>query len=183
MTDSPNQTPTRDHPKHGGRKLRFALAAAVLMDLGLLGGVLITVASDATAHGKWRGAWGKGDHGHQALRSPAEAAELVQHAAAWMLGKVDATGAQREQIDGVLADFVDEVYPLAEQHRESHRDLITELSRPQVDAQALEDLRQTQLALADTVSARLLDAVVEISDVLDAEQRQALIERMGRYHH
>ena len=156
----------------GGSRARSWLLAAALVGLGAIGGGLATVSLDAGAHGGWRHA-----------KDPEQAIERLQHASAWMLGRVDATGEQRERIDAILAETVNDIFPLRKELEEHRRDLIVELARPEVDRAALERIRTAILALADQVSARMLDSVIATAEVLDPEQRQQLVKRASRRWH
>ena len=167
------------------RRARGWIAALVLLGLGAAGGALTTIAVDADAHGGWRHAMGGFRHhgfGHGRAIDPAHVTERLQHASAWALGKVDASDEQRERIDAILAGAVDDIFPLRAEHRAHRRDLIAELARPQLDRVALERIRTAELALAEKATARLLDAVVAASEVLDPEQRQGLVESLVKRH-
>ena len=169
----------------GARRARGWIAALALLALGATGGALTTIAIDADAHGGWRQAMGGFRHhglGHGRAIDPARVTERLQHASAWALGRVDATDEQRERIDAILAEAVDDVFPLRAEHLAHRRDLIAELARPQLDRAALEEIRTAELALAEKATARLLDTVVAVAEVLDTEQRQQLVERMARKH-
>ena len=167
------------------RRARGWIAALALLGLGAAGGALTTIAVDADAHGGWRHAMGGFRHhgfGHGRAIDPAHVTERLQHASAWALGKVDASDEQREHIDAILAGAVDDIFPLRAEHRAHRRDLIAELARPQLDRAALERIRTAELALAEKATARLLDAVVAASEVLDPEQRQGLVESLVKRH-
>ena len=169
----------------GARRARRWIAGLALLALGAVGGALTTIAVDADAHGGWRQAMGGFRHhglGHGRAIDPARVTERLQHASAWALGRVDATDEQRERIDAILAEAVDDVFPLRAEHLAHRRDLIAELARPQLDRAALEEIRTEELALAEKATARFLDTVVAVAEVLDTEQRQQLVERLARKH-
>ena len=169
----------RPAPRRGARTLRLGLAAVALVGAGAAIGV---VATEAPGHDGWRH-W-KEWHHHGAVDSEAEALERARKVAARALRKVEATGAQREQVDAVLEAFVAEAWPLGRQHRENRRALVAELTRPEVSREALAALRGRELALAERFSGALLDALVALSAILDTGQRVALAERFAhRRHH
>ena len=173
------------HQRGGVRRARGWIAGLALLALGAAGGALTTIAIDAGAHGGWRQAMGGFRHhglGHGRAIDPARVTERLQHASAWALGRVDATDEQRERIDAILAEAVDDVFPLRAEHLAHRHDLIAELARPQLDRAALEEIRTEELALAEKATARLLDTVVAVAEVLDTEQRQQLVERLARKH-
>jgi Spy/CpxP family protein refolding chaperone len=112
-----------------------------------------------------------------------QARERALDKTAWMLGRLDATPEQQARIDDIVTSLVGELYPLRGEHRETRRELITELSRPRVDPEALEKIRAAGLATADSASRTLVNAVVDVSEVLTVEQRQELASMIGRHRH
>lgn len=158
--------------RHGfSRRTRLGIAAAALIGLGAVLGGLAAVSATAGAH-MFRG---HDAHGAQAM------AERVRDRAAWMLGKLDATPQQEARVEAIITALVTELAPLGEQHREHRRALVSELLRSDVDPERLEDIRREELRLADLASARVLDAVVQTSAVLTAQQREELMEAVTRH--
>lgn len=157
-----------------GRRARLGVAVVTLVSAGALLG------AGVTAHAARSGWHGMGHHwGHAATEE--EARERALDKTAWLLGRVDATAEQQTRVNGIVTSLVGELYPLRAQHREIRRELVTELARPQVDRAGLERVRAESLALADTATQSLVDAVVEVSEVLTVEQRQELAEMVGRH--
>ena len=76
-----------------------------------------------------------------------------------------------------------ELYPLRAENRERRRQLITELARPQVDAEAIEQIRADGITMVDSASRTLAQAVVDASQVLTIEQREELARMIGRHMH
>lgn len=171
---------TNTDRRSGARRMRGWVLGVCLVGLGAAGGALTTVAMDAGAHG-----WGHGfrHHGRGHMTSPEHAIERVQYASAWVLGRVDATDEQRAQVDAILAEAVNDLFPLRDEHLSHRRDLIAELARPELDRTALERIRTAELALADQATARLLDTTMAVAEVLDPEQRQQLVEKMAKRRH
>jgi Spy/CpxP family protein refolding chaperone len=65
--------------------------------------------------------------------------------------------------------------------------MIQLLSQTTIDRAAVEQLRATQMAMLDTASKRLTQAIEDASDVLTPEQRQKLIamhhgQHAGMHH-
>ena len=163
----------------GRRRTRGWIMGLALLGLGAVGGSLATIAVDAGAHGGWGHGFGHHRHGHEI--DAAHVTERLQHASAWVLGKVDATDEQQERIETILAGAVDDIFPLRAEHHAHRSDLMVELARPEIDRAALERIRTAELALAEQATARLLDAAVAIAEVLDPEQRQQLVERFEKH--
>ena len=145
--------------------------------LGLVGLVGLAAASVVTAHGH-RSGW-SGRHG---MFDADTAREHVEFAAAWVLDSIDADETQSAAIQEILGKAVDELVPLAAAHR-GHRDRIhQQLLAATIDRQALEEIRQAELALADEASRLFVDTIADVAEQLNEEQRIALFERLHRFH-
>ncbi len=75
---------------------------------------------------------------------------------------------------------VDDLHGL---HWEGDFRLHTALAAPAVDDAEVERIRQDGLGLAEEASGVLVDALVDIANVLDAEQRAELLKLADRKHH
>ena len=134
----------------------------------------------AYAHGGMRMMWqNSGPHGH----SVKQVRERVADGAAWVVGTVDATPEQKVAIKTIMSATVDDVYPLMQLHRGNRRELITLLAKPQMDADAVEQLRRSELQVFDAASKRLADALTKASTVLTPEQRQQLVAMAAVHRH
>jgi len=165
----------RPHRCNLGRKARMGIAAFGLLSIGLVAGALIAATVEVAAHGKF------GRHGN--THSLEGAHERAKDKVAWMLGSVDATPEQEQRANEIVANLVDEVYPLAQQHHENRRTLITELSRPTVNRQVLEEIRLAELSIAESASAELVEALSDLASTLTPEQRQQLTGLATRLRH
>ncbi len=173
--DTGNATgPDRCRGRRGARRWGMVLA---LLGVGAVGGALTAFAVDA--HGGWGHGFKHHWRGHAI--DAAHVTERLQRASEWVLDDVDATDEQQERIDVILAGAVEDIFPMRAEHRAHRRDLIAELARPQIDRAGLEQLRTAELALAEKATARLLDAVVAIAEVLEPEQRQRLLDRFDEH--
>ncbi len=168
----------RGNRKHRlGRRARLTVAAATLVGVGAVLGAAAT--AQAARTGGWHGM--DGHRGH--ARTEEQVREHARDKTAWVLGRIDATSEQKTRIDAIVASLVGDLYPLRGDHREHRRQLITELARPQVDAQALEKIRADEMVLADSASKTLMSAVVDVTEVLTIEQREELAALIGRRGH
>lgn len=179
-----NPTEPKRHCRGGlGRQARLGVATVALIGFGAVAGALIANVSAHSGfggHGHWSAFKGHRYHG---VRTIEQSRERALDVAAWVLGSVDATPEQSQRIKAIVVNLVDELYPLGEQHHEDHRRLMDALSQPQVDRQALEQIREAQLVLTSKVSARLVSALADTADVLSPEQRQQLMNRFERFAH
>ena len=158
-----------------GRTARKAAVLAAVFVVGALGGGAVVMSTDAWSH--W-GRWGGGGHkGHHA--DPARwKGHMEDHALFW-LDRVDASDEQREAVRAIIGEAADDLAGAVGEHRALRRKWLTELERPELDAEALEALRAQHLALLDGKTRRALDAIVAAGSVLTAEQRAELVSMLS----
>jgi len=178
MSDPQVLSPAPSTAAGGGRR-RFL---AGLLAGGLAGSMLATGVTALSFGMVGPSGWGRhGWHGRGAL-TPEAARERLEFAADWMLSRVDATEEQRQQVKATLAGALQDVAPLREQHHKNRKAFIEALTHPSVDRTALEQLRQAELKLAESASARIVQALADVADVLTPEQRAALVRMADRFH-
>ncbi|MGH8581784.1 MAG: Spy/CpxP family protein refolding chaperone [Gammaproteobacteria bacterium] len=156
------------------RRTRFGIGVA-LVGIGLVAGMLIGTSMSVLAH-QGIGGWGR----HGGTVTIEDLQERAGDKVAWLAGFLDASVEQRQQIQAAVNDLVEQLYPLMQQHHDSHQALIAELTKPELNRQAFEDLRKTELTHIDTASSRLVDGVVSVAEILTPEQRQQLASRFQR---
>jgi Spy/CpxP family protein refolding chaperone len=151
-----------------------------LLGAGVLGAFLAARPIAAAIQG--RGGWG-GMHrmcgGHRDLHSmsPGAAREHLEVATKWALRDIDASEEQQERVSAIAAGAVDDLFRLRARHQANREAFHAQLKGAAIDRAALEQLRQSEMALADEASKRLVEALADVGDVLAPEQRQALMER------
>lgn len=89
----------------------------------------------------------------------------------WLAGATNVTKAQREQIRKIAKSAMDDLRSQREAGRALHEQMRDLLTQTNVDADAIEALRQKMLAHHDQVSRRMTQAMVEGARVLTPEQR------------
>jgi Spy/CpxP family protein refolding chaperone len=140
----------------------------------------ITAAIQNTAggfHHGWRGHWGG------RAMSPEAAKEHLQIATKWMLRDIDASAEQQERVNAIVNGAVDDLFRLRERHQQNRDAFHAQFGGSgNVDRAALEEIRKSEIALADEASKRLVQALADVSDTLTPEQRQALAERIHKHH-
>jgi Spy/CpxP family protein refolding chaperone len=97
-----------------------------------------------------------------------------------MLDRVNATPEQRAQIQKIMQAQATEMSAQREAGRALRQQGMALFAQPTVDANAVEALRQQQLALHDAASKRRTAAMLEISRVLTPEQRKQMAEHMAQ---
>ncbi len=156
-------------------RARLTVAVITLVGVGAVLGAVVS--AQAARMGGWHG---MGNHwGH--AKTEEQVRERALDKTAWLVGRIDATPEQETRINAIVTALVGDLYPLRGEHRERRRQLITELARPQVDREALEKIRADEIALADSASKTLVNAVVDVTEVLTLEQREELASMIGRH--
>jgi len=95
-----------------------------------------------------------------------------------MLDRVKATPEQRTQIRSIMDAARKDLQGQRDAARALRDQLVQQFTQPNVDANAVEALRQKQLAQHDQTSKRMMQAMVEASRVLTPEQRSQLANAM-----
>ncbi|HWP12553.1 MAG TPA: Spy/CpxP family protein refolding chaperone [Ramlibacter sp.] len=154
-------TPSSENSAQPDSRRRWFAGLAALGGLGLL-------SAQAHAHG-----WGR--------RQPLDPEEMARRLD-WRIGRMvqDAGGTpqQKERLVAIATAALAELKPLREQMRQSRRAGLELLAAPVVDRRALEQLRTTQMQVADARSRRMLQAMADAAEVLTPEQRVKVAERM-----
>jgi Spy/CpxP family protein refolding chaperone len=150
-----------------------AVALAVALVVGLTGNMLTTAFGQGFAwkHFAWQrdGFWG-------APPSPAEIDDRIDRMTKHMAIELDATPDQQARIASIAKATVADLRPMREQAQAARARAVTLLTAPNVDRAAIERLRAEQMALADTASKRIVQALADASEVLSAEQRRKVAD-------
>jgi Spy/CpxP family protein refolding chaperone len=165
----PTSTSSSQQPANHGKRRRFFVG---LLAGTALGGLLAT---GIAAHSHEGPGWG-GRCGWRHACSPEAERERLEFATDWVLKKANATEEQRQQIKGIVQAAAGELAPIREQHQQ-HRDaFLAALTQPSVDRETLEQLRKSELQLAEAASSRIVQALADVADVLTPEQRTQLVK-------
>jgi Spy/CpxP family protein refolding chaperone len=148
-----------------------ALAATVVLALA----ASLAPMAHAGPHG---GRGGPGD-GPGGFAGPGMMFAQPQHIER-MLDSVNASTEQRTQIRQILQAARTDLQPLRETGRKLQDQGLALLAAPTVDARAADALRQQMLAQHDQASKRELQALLDVSRVLTAEQRKTIADRAAQ---
>ncbi|HTS52301.1 MAG TPA: Spy/CpxP family protein refolding chaperone [Burkholderiales bacterium] len=166
--------------KKGGRRKFFGGLALG----GLLGALAATsfnvwsqAQGDPEGPGHSRGCWG---HKRSAM-TPEERAARADFATQWVLSRVDATEEQKRRVQAIVQDAIKDLSQVREQHMKNRRAFMDALSQPTVDRAALQQLRQSEMQLAESASERFVTAIADAADVLTPEQRGKLVEMANQF--
>lgn len=99
-----------------------------------------------------------------------------------MYAEVDATDAQKAQIDPLVKQAMTDLAPLRAQVQTAHTEFVQAIGQPTVDRNGLEAAREAHLQIADQGSRRLVQLIGDIGDVLTPAQRQALAKHLQQMH-
>jgi len=103
-----------------------------------------------------------------------------------MLRRIDATPEQHAKVQAIVERALGDLYPLREQHHKARDAALRILSAETIDRTAAEQLRAGELALYEQASKRMMQAVLDVAEVLNPAQRDALAkaiaERRWRHH-
>lgn len=154
---------------------------------GLLGSLLagsVSVFSHMKHGPGWWSHAGRGSCGYSrhGAHDPKTAGERAAFASDWILGRIDASEEQRQQVQTLVQDAVGDLLQMKEQHCANREALLAALAQPTIDREVLGDIRQVELQLIDAASERLVGAVADVADLLTLEQRTELLELAARFH-
>ena len=171
--DDLNGTEAAEDKRRGySRRTRLGIGAAFLIALGAMVGGGLTVAGQSFAHG-----FG----GHRHATTVEEAKERAADKAAWVAGMLDATPEQEKQIESIAGELVDELFVLRDEHRANKQQMMEMLIAGSATRESFEPLRLSELQLADQASARVVDALHELSQILTDEQRDKVARFTARW--
>jgi protein CpxP len=170
MTDQ--NAPLPEHPPRAARLPNSpALLIAAIALVAALSGALVTKAFSAGP-----GGWGP-SFMHHGPMTPAQIEERADKMVRHLAVEVDATNEQQEKLRGIVRAAVKDVVPAAERARNARLQGRELLAAPTINRADLEKLRTEQIAAADTVSKRVVQAVADAAEVLSPEQRKKLNDR------
>ncbi|MEM7463308.1 MAG: Spy/CpxP family protein refolding chaperone [Pseudomonadota bacterium] len=191
-----NTTPEKkDGQSSGFGKKVVVLSVASALLLGGAFGAQSLAQSKAYAH--WKvfsasedGGWGRhegrrGGRGHHGPRladmSDAEIDDKVTRMVKHVAIEIDANEEQTEKIRTLLIAVAKDLKPLRAEMRATRDEIHGILLQDTIDRTELERIRVERLAEADRISKNLVTAIADVGDVLTAEQRRVLDERIKQF--
>jgi len=105
----------------------------------------------------------------------------------WILDRVGATAAQRDQIRAIWAGLRPQLRAERMEHKNVRAQMVAALTASTINAGEVERLRKLSIASADKISAIVTQGMVASAQVLTPEQRKRAQEEIskggGRHHH
>src|SRR5262245_4444398 len=188
MVDHTNTASSNPVPPPANRSRRgtflFAMVAVALV-AGLTGSML------STAFGQGPGwqhiSWHRGGMFGGPL-SPAQIDDRIERMTKHMAIELDATTDQQVKIANIAKAAVADLRPLREKAVAARSQAVALLTAPTIDRSAVERLRAEQIALAETASKRIAQALADAAEVLNPEQRKKVADwttygPFARWHH
>jgi len=172
--DEQKETSEGGRPTRRRRLLYWLLgSSAVVAAIGARP-IMAAIQDSGGFHRPWRGGWG-----HH--RMPPEAAkEHAQVAAKWALREIDASEEQQDRVNKVVGGAIDDLFRLKDQHQANREAFAAQFGGVTIDRASLEEIRKSEMALADDASRRFVQAMADVAEVLTPEQRKALLEHVHR---
>ncbi len=182
MTEQDNTTAPPPAPRRG--RGRFAL---LLILVGLGGAIAGGLATNAFGQGAmWHARPFMGGPFMGDPFDPAQIDRRVERMIKHIAVEADATADQQTKLVAIAKGAVNDLLPLRQKLQENRAKALDLFTAANVDRAAIERLRGDQLALAETASKRIAQALGDAAEALNPEQRRSLVERVshfGAWHH
>jgi periplasmic protein CpxP/Spy len=106
----------------------------------------------------------------------------VDHMLKHVYVEIDATEAQKAQIDPLVRQAVNDLAPLHAQAQSAQTQFFQALTQGTVDRNGLETAREAHIQLAEQASKRIVQLIGDVGSVLTPTQRQALASHLQKLH-
>jgi len=179
MADPVNPAPAPDASATPPRRCRGrGRAALFILLVALFGGIAGGLVTRAFGQSPWH----PGAGFMSGPIDPAKIDPLVDRMVRHFAIEVDASVEQQARLAAIAKAAVKDLLPLRDQAQAARKEGLDLLVAPGVDRAAIEQLRVRQIALADTASKRIAQAIAEAADVLTPEQRKLIADRIAEHH-
>lgn len=172
--DRPEPSPAPHVPAPRTRRGRTLMFATLIVAAGLTGAAVTKAVSNPFGFGPgWhgmRGHWG-------APLDPAQIEDRADRMVRHLAVELDANNEQQDKLRGIMRGMLKDVIPAREKAQAARKQARELLTQTTIDRGAMEKLRTEQIALADSVSKRVVQALGDAAEVLSPEQRRKLNDR------
>jgi len=161
------------------RGLRPAWVVVLVAAAGLTGAV-VTASSQGYGAGFLPGFghhFGRG-HGGMMGFDPAQAEERAERMVRHLAIELDATNEQADKLRVIVRSAVRDIVPMRDKVLATRTQARVLLTEPTINRAEIERLRTEQVALVDTFSKRVAQALGDAGEVLNPEQRRKLADRL-----
>jgi periplasmic protein CpxP/Spy len=170
ISSSEPNAPSR-WPRGRGNLRTALLVVAVALSAGLMGSF------GTAAFGYGLRPWHAGGFMSGSI-DPVEIEHRVERMIKHFAIEVDATVDQQAKLITIAKAATGDLLPLRDKAQANRRQGLALLAAANVDRAAIERLRTEQMGLAETASKRIAQALADAADVLTAEQRKEIAERV-----
>jgi periplasmic protein CpxP/Spy len=173
-TQSPNSDRIPSPSYRGGRRGTFLL---VLVAVALLAGITGSMLSHAFGQGySWQHFGMRGGGPFGGSLTPAQIDDRIDRMTKHMAIELDATADQQVKIANIAKAAAADLRALREKAQAARSQAVTLLTAPTIDRTAIERLRAEQIGLAETASKRIAQALTDVAEVLNPEQRRKVAD-------
>jgi Spy/CpxP family protein refolding chaperone len=169
-----NATPHDITPPPRRRGIRPAWVVVLVAAAGLTGAV-VTASSQGFGPG-----FGHFGHGHGGMMGfdPAQAEEHAERMVRHLAIELDATNEQADKLRVIVRSAVRDIVPMRDKVLATRTQARVLLTEPTINRAEIERLRTEQVALVDTFSKRVAQALGDAGEVLNPEQRRKLASHL-----
>ncbi|HEY6255871.1 MAG TPA: Spy/CpxP family protein refolding chaperone [Xanthobacteraceae bacterium] len=171
MADQSNPASSRPSPSRGRNTVFVFALLAVAVVAGLTGNMLTTAFGQGMP---WQ-AWHDGPFSGGPL-TQAQIDDRIDRATKHLAIELDASADQQMKIAGIAKTAVGDLLPLRDRAQAARGQAVALLTAPTIDRSAIERLRTEQIALAETASKRIVQAMADASEVLTPDQRRKVAD-------
>jgi len=129
------------------------------------------------------GGFHHGHRGHHGPKSEGDVREHMEDRADFILDKLNATDAQRAQVDAILDKAAPQMFKLHEDGRKVKAEIETALLAEKLDRPRFDRARTDLDALASRATELGMDTMVAVAEVLTPAQRSQVAEHLSRFRH
>jgi periplasmic protein CpxP/Spy len=172
VDQNPDQAPAR-RIFGGGRGVLVMALLAVALLAGVAGNLLPPAfAQGFGMHHDWGGGFMGG------TPTQAQIDDRIDRMTKHMAIELDATADQQAKIAGIAKSAVTDLRAMREKAQAARAQAVSLLTAQTIDRTAIERLRTEQIALAETASKRIAQALADSAEVLNPEQRKKVADWM-----
>jgi periplasmic protein CpxP/Spy len=170
VDQNPDQAPAR-RIFGGGRGVLVMALLAVALLAGVAGNLLPPAfAQGFGMHHDWGGGFMGG------TPTQAQIDDRIDRMTKHMAIELDATADQQANIAGIAKSAVTDLRAMREKAQAARAQAVSLLTAQTIDRTAIERLRTEQIALAETASKRIAQALADSAEVLNPEQRKKVAD-------
>jgi periplasmic protein CpxP/Spy len=164
-------------PSGGQRNSRRGMFLGALLAVALVAGVSGNLLSSAFGQGfGWHhGGWRDGGMFGGPL-TPAQIDDRIDRMTKHMAIEIDATSDQQVKIANIAKAAATDLRVLRDKAHAARTQAVALLTAPTIDRSAIDRLRTEQMALAETASKRIAQALADTAEVLNPEQRRKIAD-------